>query len=57
MTVTGPLTTDKNIVFNTRDITKVYQMGEVQVHAMRSIELELYEGVFIILLRTFYCDI
>jgi len=50
MTVTGPLTTDKNIVFNTRDITKVYQMGEVQVHALRGIDLELYEGEFVVLL-------
>ncbi len=50
MTVTAPQTTDKNIVFNTRDITKVYQMGEVQVHALRGIDLELYEGEFVVLL-------
>lgn len=50
MTVTRPQTDDKNIVFNTRGITKVYQMGEVQVHALRGIDLELYEGEFIVLL-------
>ena len=50
MTVTSPQTTDKNIVFDTRGITKVYQMGEVQVHALRGIDLELYEGEFVVLL-------
>lgn len=50
MTVTRPQTADKDIVFNTRGITKVYQMGEVQVHALRGIDLELYEGEFIVLL-------
>jgi putative ABC transport system ATP-binding protein len=50
MTVTRSQTADKDIVFNTRGITKVYQMGEVQVHALRGIDLELYEGEFIVLL-------
>ncbi|MDH3635032.1 MAG: ABC transporter ATP-binding protein [Gammaproteobacteria bacterium] len=50
MTVTRPQTADTDIVFNTRGITKVYQMGEVQVHALRGIDLELYEGEFIVLL-------
>jgi len=40
----------KTTVFHTRGITKVYQMGEVQVHALRGIDLELYEGEFIVLL-------
>ncbi|HKJ52083.1 MAG TPA: ABC transporter ATP-binding protein [Gammaproteobacteria bacterium] len=50
MAVTRPQTTDKDIVFNTRGVTKVYQMGEVQVHALRGIDLELYEGEFVVLL-------
>jgi len=50
MAVTRPQTTDKDIVFNTRGVTKVYQMGEVQVHALRGIDLELYEGEFVALL-------
>ena len=37
-------------VFEARDITKVYQMGEVQVHALRGISLELYESEFLVLL-------
>ena len=50
MAVTRPQTTGRNIVFDTRGITKVYQMGEVQVHALRGIDLELYEGEFVVLL-------
>jgi putative ABC transport system ATP-binding protein len=37
-------------VFHARSVTKVYQMGEVQVHALRGIDLELYEGEFVVLL-------
>ncbi|HUV20546.1 MAG TPA: ABC transporter ATP-binding protein [Gammaproteobacteria bacterium] len=50
MTVTRTQTSDKEIVFNTRGITKVYQMGEVEVHALRGIDLELYGGEFVVLL-------
>jgi len=31
-------------------VTKVYQMGEVQVHALRGVSTELYEGEFVVLL-------
>ena len=37
-------------VFRTRGITKIYEMGDVQVHALRGIDLELFEGEFIVLL-------
>lgn len=37
-------------VFQVREVTKVYTMGEVEVHALRSINLELYEGEFVVLL-------
>jgi putative ABC transport system ATP-binding protein len=50
MAATRAQTTDGNIVFETRGITKVYQMGEVQVHALRGIDLELYAGEFVVLL-------
>ena len=30
-----------------RDVTKVYEMGEVQVHALRGIDLEFQEGEFV----------
>jgi putative ABC transport system ATP-binding protein len=41
---------NKNIVFQTRGLTKVYGMGEVQVHALRGIDLELYSGELVVLL-------
>jgi putative ABC transport system ATP-binding protein len=37
-------------VFRTRALTKVYEMGEVRVHALRGIDLELYEGELVVLL-------
>ena len=40
----------QTIVFQTRALTKVYDMGEVQVHALRGVDLELYAGELIVLL-------
>jgi putative ABC transport system ATP-binding protein len=37
-------------VFEARGLTKVYLMGEVEVHALRGVDLDLYEGEFIVLL-------
>ncbi len=37
-------------VFRTVDLTKTYQMGEVQVRALRGVNLELLEGEFVVLL-------
>jgi putative ABC transport system ATP-binding protein len=37
-------------VFMARGITKVYHMGEVDVHALRGISLDLYESEFLVLL-------
>ncbi len=37
-------------VFRVRGITKVYPMGEVEVHALRGVDLELYAGEFTVLL-------
>jgi putative ABC transport system ATP-binding protein len=41
---------EPEIVFQTRGLTKVYDMGEVQVHALRGIDLELYAGELVVLL-------
>ena len=38
------------VVFTLRDVTKVYRMGEVDVHALRGISLEMAAGEFIVLL-------
>jgi putative ABC transport system ATP-binding protein len=37
-------------VFEARGLTKVYSMGEVEVHALRGVDLELYAGEFVVLL-------
>jgi putative ABC transport system ATP-binding protein len=37
-------------VFQARGLTKLYQLGEVQVHALRGVDLDLYEGEFVVLL-------
>ncbi|MBA55223.1 MAG: ABC transporter [Pseudomonadales bacterium] len=38
------------VVFQTINITKTYQMGEVEVHALRGVDLELYQGEFVVML-------
>ena len=39
-----------DVVFSARGVTKVYHMGEVQVHALRGVDVDLYEGEFVVLL-------
>jgi putative ABC transport system ATP-binding protein len=41
---------ESEIVFRTIDLTKVYNMGEVRVHALRGINLELHAGELVVLL-------
>lgn len=40
----------KEIVFQVEDLTKVYRMGEVEVHALRGVDLLLYSGELVVLL-------
>jgi len=40
----------EDIIFKVSDLTKVYVMGEVKVHALRGVNLELYSGEFVVLL-------
>jgi putative ABC transport system ATP-binding protein len=37
-------------VFRARGLSKVYRMGEVAVYALRSVDLDLYRGEFVVLL-------
>lgn len=41
---------DDSVVFHVHGVTKVYRMGEVQVHALRGVDLDLYRGEFTVLL-------
>lgn len=40
----------RTAVFQVRGLTKVYRMGEVEVHALREMDLDLFEGEFLVLL-------
>ena len=37
-------------VFRARGLTKVYRMGDVEVHALRGVDLDLFPGEFVVLL-------
>jgi len=42
--------TERAVVFEARGLTKIYRMGETDVHALRGVDLDLYEGEFLVLL-------
>lgn len=50
MTLTEPVINTSEVVFRTSEITRIYQMGEVQVKALRGVDLELYRGEFAVIL-------
>jgi putative ABC transport system ATP-binding protein len=39
-----------DVVFQARGLTKIYEMGEVKVHALRGIDLDLYAGELVVFL-------
>jgi putative ABC transport system ATP-binding protein len=41
---------DDGTVFHIHGVTKVYEMGEVRVHALRGVDLDLYTGELVVLL-------
>jgi putative ABC transport system ATP-binding protein len=41
---------DAPVVFRARGLSKIYRMGEVEVVALRSVDLDLYGGEFVVLL-------
>ena len=45
-----PRPTGDDIVFRARGITKVYRMGDVEVHALRGVDLDLKRGELVVLL-------
>lgn len=43
-------TANIQVVFHAEGLTKIYQMGEVQVQALRGVDLDLYNGELVVLL-------
>ena len=43
-------TLERGVVFAARGVTKIYDMGEVRVHALRGIDFEVVAGEFVVLL-------
>lgn len=41
---------EHNVTLRARDLTKVYVTGDVEVHALRGVDLDLYTGEFVVLL-------
>jgi putative ABC transport system ATP-binding protein len=50
MAIIAEKRTARSAVFTARGLTKVYRMGEVEVQALRGIDLDLYETEFLVLL-------
>jgi len=48
--VTGAASGEREAVYRVRGISKVYRTGDVEVHALRGVDLELYDGEFVVLL-------
>jgi putative ABC transport system ATP-binding protein len=46
----APAAGEPEVVFAAESITKTYYMGEVEVHALRGVDLKLFAGEFVVLL-------
>lgn len=44
------ITAPTGVSFHVRELTKIYRMGEVEVHALQSVDLDLYDGEFVVIL-------
>jgi putative ABC transport system ATP-binding protein len=45
-----PTTNGPAVVFHAENLIKIYPMGEVEVYALRGVDLDLYQGEFVVLL-------
>jgi putative ABC transport system ATP-binding protein len=45
-----PAANPGDVVFRARGLAKVYRMGEVAVHALRAVDLDLYRGELVVIL-------
>jgi putative ABC transport system ATP-binding protein len=46
----APTEREQPVVFRARGLSKLYHMGDVEVHALRSVDLDLYRAEFVVLL-------
>jgi putative ABC transport system ATP-binding protein len=46
----NPEAAQRRAVFQVRGLTKIYHMGEVEVHALREMDLDLFSGEFVVIL-------
>jgi putative ABC transport system ATP-binding protein len=41
---------ESNAVFHVHKVSKIYRMGDAEIHALREVDLDLYQGEFVVLL-------
>ena len=44
---TSPSVVERKVIIDLKDVMKVYQMGDIEVHALQGINLKIYEGEFV----------
>jgi putative ABC transport system ATP-binding protein len=50
LSATAPPNAPATVVFHARSLCKTYLLGEVAVHALRDVDLDIYAGEFVVLL-------
>lgn len=50
MTKDTPRAIEPEVVFTARGLTKTYRMGEIEISALRGVDLDLHAGEFVVLL-------
>jgi putative ABC transport system ATP-binding protein len=50
LSVASDVNTKPEAIFKVRGVSKIYDMGEIHVHALSSIDLDLFKGEFAVLL-------
>jgi putative ABC transport system ATP-binding protein len=48
--INAQATVNAGAIFHIHDVTKVYRMGEVDVHALRGVDFDLHQGEFVVVL-------